>query len=240
MPGALSDATRFAVYTVWPKKCVWCARPLSYREMQIEHLVPKSLADTEAKDSGERAKVLAQLIAKHDLPSDFDVFCEENLAPSCGPCNSFKADIQPPNVVGLILARAETYAPSVRKAAATAVSKQKLENALGILSTANLSDPAFAELVQKHRPEIESLLAAVGIVENEVDLGAGMVASVHVSGEWRVTSQLSNGVEVVADATGKKGGYTGPGFGFQCPYCGRQGPWNGIVCMSCYQRSEPD
>lgn len=236
----VSDATRFAIFTVWPANCVWCRRPLAYREMQIEHLIPKYLVDGSAADPEGRAKELAELIELHKLPEAFDLHSEENLAPSCGPCNSQKGDGRPPGVVGILLSRAAKYAGAVRRNAATTMSKQKFQNALGVLSTGDPSDPNFIDAVRGHRAEIEELLASLDVEASQVDLGAGLVASTLVGPGWRILKQHASGVEYLVNDKGTYGGYTGPGLGFTCPFCGNQGPWNGIVCLSCGQRSEPD
>jgi 5-methylcytosine-specific restriction endonuclease McrA len=173
MAAQLSDATRFAV-TIWPTKCVWCGRPLAYREMQIEHLIPKYLVNDGAAAPERRAKELAELLELHKLPKDFDLHSEENLAPSCGPCNAQKGDGRPPGVVGILLSRAAEYAEDVRKNATTTMSKQKFQNALGVLSTGDPSDPNFIDSVREHRAEIEELLASLDVEASEVDLGAGL------------------------------------------------------------------
>jgi 5-methylcytosine-specific restriction endonuclease McrA len=241
MATEISDATRFAIYTKWPQKCVWCQEPVAYRDVEIDHMIPKSLADASADDAAERAKELEELIRLHGLPADFDVHSEENLAPSCRRCNGFKGDRPPPvsGFVGLVLERAAGYADGVRKSAATAVSQKKFQNALGVISVSDLSDPEFVESIREYRSELEELLATLEVKAERVDLGADIVAE-SLDGRWTLFQSLANGVRVVVDPESGRGGYTGPGFGFQCPYCGHSGPWNGTVCMACNRMSDPN
>ncbi|GEM_PF-3286834 len=39
---------------------------------------------------------------------------------------------------------------------------------------------------------------------------------------------------------GQSVGYTGRDISYMCHYCGNYGPWNGVICLSCGHRSEPD
>lgn len=208
--------------------------------MEVEHLIPKYLVDESAAAPEKRAVELAELIDLHKLADDFDVLSEENLAPSCGPCNRLKGDRRPPGMVGILLGQAAAYASDVRRNATTALSKQKFQNALGVLSTGDPKDPNFIDSIREHRAELEELLAALHPEADELELAAGLVVSSLVGPGWRVGKQLPSGVEYLVNDRGAYAGYTGPGTGFECPFCGMQGPWNGIICLTCGQRSEPD
>ncbi|MBU3188745.1 PIN domain-containing protein [Clostridium bowmanii] len=58
---------------------------------------------------------------------------------------------------------------------------------------------------------------------------------------WNI-KKIDGNIAFVTD--GKRAGYTSsqqnPDISFMCPYCGNYGPWNGVMCLSCGQRSEPD
>src|SRR5690349_6060838 len=99
----------------WPRSCVWCERPIAFLEMEVEHLIPKSLAGED--------RVAA--LAIHGKPPTFDLFAEENLAPSCRRCNGEKGTRTPPLAprITLLLELAAERADRVRRAAARGSSK---------------------------------------------------------------------------------------------------------------------
>src|SRR4051812_5438501 len=103
MSEPLDDMTRLAMFDAWDQRCTWCRRPLFFNEMEIEHLLPKSLV-------GKKRLVTLQL---HGHSPEFDLDALENLAPSCGPCNRGKGSKPPPNapVIALMLAKASDKAP---------------------------------------------------------------------------------------------------------------------------------
>lgn len=68
---------RFALWQAWGMKCYWCDVPKTYLEVEIDHIVPKGLKQTE----------LRQALDGYGLPVDFDLHDPKNLAPICDPCN---------------------------------------------------------------------------------------------------------------------------------------------------------
>lgn len=70
---------RIAIWTAHSKKCAYCEEPLNYADLEIEHIIPKSLRK---KPTG-----LQKLIAQLALPADFDLDSLENLLPSHRRCN---------------------------------------------------------------------------------------------------------------------------------------------------------
>ncbi|WHU47069.1 HNH endonuclease [Gordonia sp. L191] len=61
-----------ALTEAWGSKCYWCRTPKLFRELQIDHIVPR------------RPREAATTV--------FDLDAVENLAPICGPCNQEKAN----------------------------------------------------------------------------------------------------------------------------------------------------
>lgn len=62
---ALARARRCAVYEKYGGRCAYCGAPITYQEMQVDHIVPVANGGT------------------NELT---------NLNPSCPTCNAFKAD----------------------------------------------------------------------------------------------------------------------------------------------------
>jgi hypothetical protein len=98
------------VYRTWGKRCVWCKRPITYRSLEIDHLVPKSLAGGE----------LNRALADYGLPASFDIYALPNLVPSCRPCNGSKGDrpVRGAPIVVAVLDKAQQRAPEIRGCAA--------------------------------------------------------------------------------------------------------------------------
>jgi hypothetical protein len=121
----IDDFTRLALFEAWGERCVWCNRPLFFDEMEVEHLLPKSL------EGDERSAV----IAGHGRPADFDLESLDNLAPSCRPCNGRKGKRPPPNapVVASVLDRAHESAPGIRTTVEKFRGRRSLARALTIV-----------------------------------------------------------------------------------------------------------
>lgn len=76
---------RFAFWEVYDKKCIYCGNPiLELSSLRIDHLLPERLADEKSK--GE----LKEILTKHLLPNDYDIFAYYNLVASCSKCNGMK------------------------------------------------------------------------------------------------------------------------------------------------------
>lgn len=58
---------REQVYNKYNGRCGYCGKPIEYKEMQVDHMIPKSM----------------------EMALE-DINCMENLMPSCGRCNHYK------------------------------------------------------------------------------------------------------------------------------------------------------
>ena len=123
--------TRLAMLEAWGEECVWCRRPIYYSDMEVEHLIPKSL---DGQD-------ITHLLDGHGLAKDFDLFSLENLAPSCGRCNDRKGFRPAPDApfVTILLGTARERAPKIAEAVEKLRGKKKLERALVLVEAAAAS-----------------------------------------------------------------------------------------------------
>ena len=221
------DLTRLAVFTAWGERCVWCRRPLFFSETELDHLIPKSLD----------AESVACLIDSHGLPLDFDVLSVGNLAPSCGPCNSGKGAKPPPDApaITLVLRAAASRAAELEEDVEKLRGRRKLEVALPVVIAAAAGGDESVR---------EALVAAADTITTEVATATGdHVERLHPAlrllyGSWTLVGRESSSVATVTD--GERVGYTGTDLSFMCPTCGSYGPWNGVICLVCGQRSEPE
>lgn len=73
---------RLALHEVAGKKCVWCTEPVTYADMQIDHLIYKTIDDA----------ALRNLIDAFTLRADFSVHETYNLVPVHASCNRVKSN----------------------------------------------------------------------------------------------------------------------------------------------------
>ncbi len=103
-----TNIDRRAFFEAHHGKCAYCNKPVTYGEMELDHLVAVKLAD----DDASRAKALSDL----HLPAEFDLHADANILVACGPCNLKKSDMQlPAPHVGLLHATALRIAPEVAR-----------------------------------------------------------------------------------------------------------------------------
>lgn len=124
-------AERHAIFTVHGEKCYMCNVPLTLQTMEIDHVIPQTLAD----EPGRLAKVVAEL----GRPPDFDVYSYENMLPACGPCNSAKSNMiwESSLLIQLHLQRAKSKAADVEAMTVKTLRQRDVANALNILERAH-------------------------------------------------------------------------------------------------------
>jgi 5-methylcytosine-specific restriction endonuclease McrA len=97
---------RHAIWLGHNRRCIYCSEPLSFAEVDIDHIIPKSLFGKPE---------LAEALAKLDLPPDFDLMSIENLVPAHRRCNLVKsADVFKEGSARFYLHQAGKSSPKVR------------------------------------------------------------------------------------------------------------------------------
>lgn len=71
MSKTISKKTRIAVYNKYDGHCAYCGKKLDYKDMQVDHLIPKQ----------------REYFKKY---SEDEINCFENYMPSCRRCNHYK------------------------------------------------------------------------------------------------------------------------------------------------------
>lgn len=96
---------RRAFWEAHGKRCAYCAEPLWYRDLFLDHIVPQSITD---------ALELRGIMESCGLDDGFDLDSELNIVPSCHRCNTIKGAnlFEPPRLI-LILEVARAKAPKV-------------------------------------------------------------------------------------------------------------------------------
>jgi hypothetical protein len=87
------------------------------------------------------------------------------------------------------------------------------------------------------REEIEVILAGLPVYLTKT---AGRPdLNLHIAPGWDVIDQQGQ-MLIVRAANGRVGHTsTSNDWSWVCPSCGLEGPWSGVVCLSCGQKSDP-
>ncbi len=83
MPIKMPTETRTCIWRAHGKRCVYCGEPVSFLQLEIDHIIPERLAS----EPHELAKVLNEL----GLPSNFGTNSLLNLVPAHASCNREKS-----------------------------------------------------------------------------------------------------------------------------------------------------
>lgn len=92
MSPANSGLERIALWIAHSKKCIYCGDLIQLRDLEIDHILPKSLANDPVK--------LATLMSELSLPRGFNLNSARNYLPTHRGCNSKKSGrvLQPSNI----------------------------------------------------------------------------------------------------------------------------------------------
>lgn len=225
---------RLAIHAVWGEKCAWCENPITFREMEVDHIIPKWL-------DGEELKCVLEL---HGLAADYDREATRNLLPSCDGCNGAKKGRRPPPkapVIALLLDRGKELADPVERDAKGYAKKARFERALGVIMAA----PDQADLDAQDLAAVRAASQVLAsLVEPRPDSAPGKIhlhpalTLIWQPDRWSLLETLGPTVAVVSD--GRSRGIVGTHPSFICSQCGSNGPWNGIICQTCGNREAPD
>jgi hypothetical protein len=216
---------RFAIFSHHGGQCFWCTEPLRLREMTVDHVIPENLQ--------EKPDDLARLLAHYGLPDCFRINDYCNWVPCHDRCNKEKTGKPLPAspMTQHILHSLYKKAGMVREVEERLRKGKRADKLLGMVSVALESE----EFVPA---ELEELLLEAR--EGEQFSRIRTQISAALSGRWYVVSieddlaTVTNGIQwgVTPVSTKASASWT-------CPACGNLGPWNGVMCLSCGQRSDP-
>jgi hypothetical protein len=223
-----SAAERFAVWEAHDGQCFWCGEPLVLAEVTVDHVIPELYA--------AKPDELARIRSHYALGDAFALNDFSNWVPAHQRCNRSK---------GTTLFRASPAMVAIlervgRRAARARTTRDKVEadrdkgRILGRLITA-------VEGGVITRADVEALFA--GLDPSPAPAPAAPPPfPLRVTPQWAVVRREYNLVHL---SDGRRYGVTWGGGGtpdmsWLCPHCGSYGPWDGVICLNCMQRSDPN
>jgi hypothetical protein len=135
---------RRAIWEAHGRRCAYCSEPLSFGQLEIDHILPESLI--------RDAERWSRIRKEQDLPIEFNLRGYENLEPSCRVCNARKlAQPFPPGRTAIELGvarRAKSRIEDLIARFRTEDRKDKLRFAIaGALETGQLSEREIANVI---------------------------------------------------------------------------------------------
>jgi hypothetical protein len=221
-----SGPERFGLWKAWDGKCGWCAEPVIFRDIQIDHLIPI--------DAVRKAEDRQKIIAFYGLPAEFDFASFENCLPSCSRCNRLKSSrtFEASPALVMMLGTVRMLAPLARAIAAKFFQDQKRAKILVRIDAAVTQGDVTKE-------DIETALAGLpSMIRKSVDQPPAI--SLHVAPGWEVIEERGH-LLIVSTPSGHWGHTSkSDDSSWTCPTCGNKGPWRGVICMSCGRMSDPN
>jgi hypothetical protein len=145
--------------------------------------------------------------------------------------------------ITLLLEEARARVPEVERREAEFREGRKLEDAVVVIES-TVSKPILGADQLRQLESAARVLApflsgtAIDHGSRTVHLHPNISVLVANADRWEIVRELASETVVVSD--GRFTGVTGSDVSFLCPFCGSHGPWDGVICRTCGQRSEPD
>jgi hypothetical protein len=73
---------RRAIWEAHGKRCAYCGDPLSFAQLEIDHILPEALLDDD--------ELCTRILGEQGLSTEFSLHGYENIQPSCRRCNARK------------------------------------------------------------------------------------------------------------------------------------------------------
>ena len=221
----------YAVWLTFDGQCFWCGEPLVYGQSTVDHVIPEVFAEP------RRAGELETIRKLYGLGPEFGINDYTNWVPAHANCNSRKSSdlfTASPAMI-FVLDGVQRHAPRAREVATRTIADRRKGAILGRLEAA-LHSGAIT------RQEIDALLEGLPVAPSG-DPRAGRERTLRFTDRWSVVEK-NGAIEYVTDGSraGFRPGPDGPEPhpSFRCGHCGSYGPWNGIVCLTCGNRDDPD
>jgi len=135
---------RHAIWLAHKRRCTYCTEPLSFAEVDIDHVIPEDMAGKPQ---------LLELLRRLDLPNDFDLFSIRNLLPAHRRCNLAKtSSVFNEASARFFLHRADQVRTTVEKLVASKAKRERSENLIAQALEAVRSGLILPMDLQKSQP----------------------------------------------------------------------------------------
>lgn len=120
---------RNGIWIAHNQACWLCRRPVSFEDMQVEHMLPVDLKS--------RPDELARVLEKFGLEPGFDIESFDNWRPSHADCNSRKTDSgYDAPFIGIEIRRGRERSTKAKEISQKVISDRKLQGAIATILTA--------------------------------------------------------------------------------------------------------
>ena len=225
---SITQAERFGVWKAWKGRCFWCRELILFREAHIDHLIPlQAVPDEDLKAT----------VRKHyNLSPNFNFDGFDNWVPAHASCNLQKSFTLPDPSPAYQIHLSQVAARK-QEAAATAKNIEDDNKKSSVLVKVG----AALENGDITREDIENLFAGLPVpIQKPETIGFLTQDSLLIAPGWEVVE--ARGSLVTVRSHSGRFGMTSKSNdpSWICSQCGNKGPWNGIICLSCGNREEPD
>ena len=128
---------RSALWRAWGYRCYWCSDPQDLLQVDIDHMIPRSVR-------GPQLKAIVEDVLNSEIrPRPFNIDAPHNLAPICRRCNGEKTNanfITTPRFMSLL-----RRAVSLERGVVDAVRKFRKRNAF---TESMMTSPAWTKATQ--------------------------------------------------------------------------------------------
>ncbi|WP_194834865.1 HNH endonuclease [Nocardia sp. XZ_19_369] len=147
---------RLALLNAWGATCYWCGQPRQFSQVEIDHVIPRSLS------KAKQDQLVEQLLGPAAVRG-YEVDAPYNLGPICpSPCNREKSAslYSAPRFVD-ILKRTKKKVSQVENFIEKYKAAGRAAEALALVVSADLSDSSFSDALVEFAPLLDSRLRVV-------------------------------------------------------------------------------
>lgn len=225
---SITDIERFAVWKTWKGRCFWCRQHVLFTDSHIDHVIPL--------DAVSDANSAAKIRTMYGLASNFDFDSFDNWVPAHSGCNLRKSFLLSDPSPAFTTHITEVLSKKLL-ATETANTLRRDQSKAPLLAKIS----AAAQAGDITEDDIRRIFAGLPTIVRKADtLGFLTQDTLWIAPGWQVTEVRGSLVGVASH--GGRFGMTSTSNhpSWICSQCGLKGPWNGVICLNCGNREEPD
>lgn len=184
---------RYAIWKAYGQRCFYCCENIRYREFEVDHIIPQTLAGVE----------LQQILEASGLPQDWNIQNLENLVAACSMCNRKKSDrLSSPRQMILLTTGAKAHVPIVEALIERYTREDRSDKVRAFLEQALLSGDFTSDDFEK----MKKMAVGTGAVSlttpiNFADIALSELSAVDIA---RLREQRLNAITIEMQMPDKK------------------------------------